>query len=678
MFLDDKEEGRRDQDQPSCEECDSALLIRMNHQPLQETRRFYFCVLYFVLSLAIPLLGRAALLVTRWADLGGTAILDLLVIGTRLDAVVAGAAALPLFLLALVLPSKTWCRQTLLWIGALVLAFLAFSELGGWFFFSYFDFRPNYLILEHGADPEILYTMSAAYPWVRVLLAVLIFGFVSHRVLARFLRATSPRKLHDRLATAGLFILACLCIRGTFDHRALNPSFATFSSNRLANEIAGNGVLNVAYELLQQRKENYVRVQDVAGRMSLSDAFMFAKARLESTGTFLENTANPLLRLVEGARQKNLNVVVVVMEGFTARLAGAWGGELSLTPSCDRWAARGLIFENCIATGERTVQGLEAVLSSYPPLPGMSVVRRPQTRGGNFATLASTMKGRGYDTVFYYGGQGIFDHMKGFFLANGYDRFVEESDYDDVTFHSSWGVSDQDVFRRLDRDLTAHHEQGKPLFATFLTVSFHSPFKYPAGKSPEIPQGTNPPSGFKAEELNNFLYADWAVGDFLDKASTRDYFRNTIFVFVGDHGIHLRGNDLVPVDQYRVVSFVLAPGLKPRRMSQPISQMDIAPTVLGLLGGEWKTPFFGRDVLAPNAHPPRALMIYNKRRYGVIEGNDFVIHSETATLPFHVLDKFRLEPAEMTPEHARILNEGLGTLHAADELLRKRSYRDSD
>jgi phosphoglycerol transferase MdoB-like AlkP superfamily enzyme len=650
----------------------------MTNQPIEQTRRFYFCLVFFTLALSIPFLGRLALLMTRHADLGGIDILKLMVIGTRLDAVVAGAATVPVALAALLLPSRMWARQTLTWVGTLGVAFLALSELGGWFFFLYFDFRPNYLVLEHGADIEVLHTMSAAYPWVRVLLAVLILGTISHRILARTLKANSPKKLHDRLATAGLLILACLCIRGTFDHRALNPSFATFSPNRLANEIAGNGVLNVAYELQQQGKEHYVRVQDVAGRMSVPDAFAFARARLESTGEFIENTNNPLLRLADRGPQRILNVVVVVMEGFTARLAGVWGGELPLTPSCDRWAAKGLIFENCFATGERTVQGLEALLSSYPPLPGMSVVRRPQTRGGGFATLASTLKGRGYETAFYYGGQGIFDHMKGFFLANGYDRFIEEGDFDDVTFRSSWGVCDEDVFRRIDRDLISHHEQGKPLFATFLTISFHSPFKYPAGKSPETPPGKKPPPGFRAEELNNYLYADWAVGDFLDKASSRDYFQNTIFVFVGDHGIHLRGKDLVPIDQYRVVSFVLAPGLKPARMNQPISQMDIAPTLLGLLGGKWMTPFFGRDVLAPTGQPPRALMIYNKHRYGVLEGNDFTVSSETGPSAFRILDKFHLEPTEMTPQHTRILNEGLGTLHAADELLRKRNYRDSN
>jgi arylsulfatase A-like enzyme len=113
-------------------------------------------------------------------------------------------------------------------------------------------------------------------------------------------------------------------------------------------------------------------------------------------------------------------------------------------------------------------------------------------------------------------------------------------------------------------------------------------------------------------------------------------------------------------------------------MNQAISQMDIAPTVLGLLGGKWTTPFFGRDILSQTTQPARALMIYNKRRYGMVEGNDFAIRSEKGPLAFHIVDTFRLEPAEMTPRHTRILNEGLGTLHAADELLHKRGYRDSD
>jgi len=601
-----------------------------------------------------------------------------MVIGLRLDAVIAGGAALVVAFAALLLPTGRWAETTLVWIGTLELAFLTLAELAGWFFFSYFDFRPNYLVLEHVADPEVVKTLATGYPWVRVVLALLMSAAISHRLLTRMRRGSRPERLRDRLATAGVLLLMGLCIRGTFDHRPLNPSFASFSANRLANEIAGNGVLNVVHELAMKGDEQYTRVQDVAGRMSVPDAFSFARARLESTGTFLENANNPLLRHVAGGARHDFNVVVVVMEGFTARLAGAWDGELPLTPSCDRWAARGLLFENCFATGERTVQGLEAVLSSYPPLPGVSVVRRPQARAGGFATLASTLKSRGYEAAFYYGGQGIFDYMKGFFLANGYDRFIEEGDYDDVSFHGSWGVCDEDVFRRIDHDLMEHHHQGKPFFATFLTVSFHSPYEYPAGKSPAITPGTKIPQGFKQAELNNYLYADWAVGTFLETASTRDYFRDTVFVFVGDHGSHLRGNALVPLNDYRVVAFMLAPGLEPGRIDRPISQMDFAPTLLGLLGGEWNTPFFGRDILAPADQPPRALMVYNKRNYGILEGSDFLVLSAAKPSAFRISNKFRLDPAEMTPHRVRIVNEGLGTLHAAERLLYQSHYRDSE
>jgi phosphoglycerol transferase MdoB-like AlkP superfamily enzyme len=86
---------------------------------------------------------------------------------------------------------------------------------------------------------------------------------------------------------------------------------------------------------------------------------------------------------------------------------------------------------------------------------------------------------------------------------------------------------------------------------------------------------------------------------------------------------------------------MLAPGLQPARINRPISQMDFAPTLLGLLGGEWKTPFFGRDVLAPATHPPLALMVYNKRCYGMLEGDDFLVLSDKKPSAFRIVNQFR-------------------------------------
>jgi arylsulfatase A-like enzyme len=131
------------------------------------------------------------------------------------------------------------------------------------------------------------------------------------------------------------------------------------------------------------------------------------------------------------------------------------------------------------------------------------------------------------------------------------------------------------------------------------------------------------------------------------------------------------------LNDYRVVAFMLAAGLEPGRIDRPISQMDFAPTLLGLLGGEWNTPFFGRDILARADQPPRALMVYNKRNYSILEGSDFLVLSEAKPSAFRMSNTFRLDPAEITPHRVRIVNEGLGTLHAAERLLLERRYRES-
>ena len=117
------------------------------------------------------------------------------------------------------------------------------------------------------------------------------------------------------------------------------------------------------------------------------------------------------------------------MESFTGQLVGSLGGDPAQSPEFDALAREGLLLTHCYATGERTVQGLEAVISSFPPLPGVATVRRREASHG-FATLASMLAQRGYESVFFYGGQGIFDHMRGFFLSNGFDDFIAFDAYD--------------------------------------------------------------------------------------------------------------------------------------------------------------------------------------------------------------------------------------------------------
>ncbi len=606
--------------------------------------RTTYCFLLATIALVIFTGFRAWLFYERASELKDFSLsqcLKLFWVGFRLDGVMVSRATLLPITALFLLPEK-WIEvlQPVFLVYAGILFFLVFLfEIAGVYFFHYYDFRPNHLVLEHGSDPEVLRTIVSVYPVTRILLLTIMgtaicLLIVRHLAPLDFgmstLAAAGYSGLWDHLGVFLIILLAAFASRGTMGRRALNPSAASVTANRIANEIASSGIFTVLYEWGQHVQGQYPDLESVVRTLPLEEATRRSREYFEAQGPLTDDSPNPLVRLVQDKeRDKPLNVVVVVMESFTSRLVGTLGGSPGLTPELDRLASEGIIFENCYATGERTIQALEAAVSSFPPLPGAGVVRRPQARQ-NFTTLASLLKERGYSTLFFYGGQGIFDHMRAFFLGNGFDNFIEEKDFEDVVFRGAWGVSDEDLFRRADREFRELDSQGNPFFATILTVSLHSPWEYPKGRIDPLPADTSIPPGFKYEELNNFLYADYAVGQFIREARTAPYFDNTLFVFLGDHGVHIRGRDLVPVDEYRVPVLFLAPRhLRPKRIQRVTSQLDIPPTIMKILGGTYRSTFFGSEVLTHEEDDGLAIMIYNKKRYGVISGPNLTVFTET-------------------------------------------------
>jgi phosphoglycerol transferase MdoB-like AlkP superfamily enzyme len=439
-----------------------------------------------------------------------------------------------------------------------------------------------------------------------------------------------------------LTALAAIAARGTLDHRPISPSAAAISTNRVANEIAGSGLYTVIYELWRRARGDVVRLAEVQPTLPAAEA----QARVRR----MREARAPLPTAPLGIR----NVVVVVMESMTGRLVGALEGQPALTPELDVLAAEGLLLTHCYATGERTVQGLEAVLASFPPLPGVSVIRRPEAQSG-FATLGSVMEQHGYDTLFLYGGQGIFDHMRSFFLGNGFTRFIEERDFDAPAFRTSWGVSDNDLFRRANREFQARWQSGRPFLAAILTVSLHSPWERPPGFASHLPEDAEVPEGFEREELESFLYADHAIGEFVREARRLDYFYDTLFVFVGDHGVHLRGRALVPSEEYRVPALFLAPGrLAPGRIDEVTSQLDLAPTILGMLGLPPDPHFFGRDLRSTASESGLAVLVYRKQHYAARRGRRLRSGRAGAGPPIAWSPRRRWSPPSSTRRTARM------------------------
>jgi phosphoglycerol transferase MdoB-like AlkP superfamily enzyme len=600
-------------------------------------------------------------------------------VGFRLDGVIVSRSCALVVLSALLLPDGLLAAsRPLLWGYLGLIYFLCcLGESCGLYFFRYYDCRPNHLVFEHGADREVIKTVLKAYPVARIVLLSLAGAAGSLFLLTRLAplsaEAGAPIAWYwDRLANFAWLLIVGFATRGTFDHRPLNPSFASISNNRIANEIALSGIFNLLYEWNYRLKNEFTALKTILKLPPADEVLRCVKNQLSAQGRLTDDSPNPLVRLIQGrAVSEPLNVVLVVMESFTGRLTGCLGGRPALSPELDRLAAEGVLLERCYATGERTIQALEAAVSSFPPLPGAGVVKRPQARQG-FATLAGVLKERDYETLFLYGGQGIFDQMRAFFLANGFDRFIEEKDFVDPAFRSTWGVSDEDLFHCADQEFRRLDAQGRPFCATILTVSLHSPWEYPPERIRPLPAETEIPPGFEREELHNFLYADYAVGKFIREARGAPYFDKTLFVFVGDHGVHLRGADLVPIDDYVVPALFFCPAhLPPGRLAKVASQIDLPPTIMGILGGDYRSPFFGSDVLRNGRADPFAIVIYNKRRYGIVSDRELIVFPESAAPIGYERDGSTKNWRQLaySPAQAQRAEKAVAMLRVAEDLL---------
>ncbi len=313
-------------------------------------------------------------------------------------------------------------------------------------------------------------------------------------------------------------------------------------------------------------------------------------------------------RIKPAAPARKWNVSQITVESLSAEFVGCYGSPeyqpKNLTPNLDRISRESLWFARCYAGGTRTVRGMEALSLSIPPIPGQSVLRRAGCE--NLATLGSVLRTQGYDTAFVYGGDGFFDNMNIFFAGNGYalvDQPRQLKKSKQPTFANAWGACDEDAFAWSLEAADVSHASGRPFHHFVMTTSNHRPYTWPAGKID--PKLVNREGGV--------AYTDYAIGAFLKAAQEKPWFKDTVFVIVADHCASVAGKRELEVRKYEIPLFIWSPGnIAPRKFDVMMSQIDVAPTVLGLLGTGYRSRFVGADVLAPTYLPRAFISNYQK------------------------------------------------------------------
>ena len=525
-----------------------------------------------------------------------------LAVGMGYDAIVALTVAAAFIVWLVVLPERWFHRRwprALVWSGFAICVFgLMYLGAVEYFFFDEFDSRFNFVAVEYLIYPhEVFINIWQSYPVGQVLIATAaltaLLLWLMRGVISRGLDAVQllPRRLPWGIA-------ACTALVAL--HFAFNINSGRNNTNRVADELAANGL----YTFFNAAINNHLDYNQFYATLDHDQAIARARKLVaQPNTTFIPGASHPLARHVSYPQPaKPLHVVVLLEESLGAEFVGAYSQRPGLTPNLDRIASESLVFTRTYASGTRTVRGMEGVTASFPPVPPESIVKRSKNEGMfNWSTVMSL---NGYTPTFIYGGYGTFDNMNYFFGNNGY-KVIDRTDMPKPNFANIWGVSDEDLFRNAFRVFDEQHQKGERIFSVVMTTSNHKPFTFPAGVPGVKPEGGGREAGVR--------YADYAIGWFIDELKKKPYFENTLVVIVADHGARAYGRASIPLPTYEIPFMVYSPKhIAPRRFDGLTSQLDVAPTVLGLLNISYDSLFFGKDTLIGDAQSRVAVLNHNR------------------------------------------------------------------
>lgn len=644
-------------------------MIRSEFRALlsRSTGRYALLAIALFIFLVVSSGTRLVLAVVNFDQVGSAwpAMAPALALGLLYDLLTGLTLLLPFGLFLLIASNSFLSRRVVRWsvLFSTAIFFYAILYLGvvEYFFFGEFSARFNsvavdYLIFPH----EVFVNLWDTYPVWQVLVIVSILTIAIIYWLYPKLRSAMVAPTSRKARIKWFALQLALVTIGIFTV-GIQPR--TLSDNRVVNELAMNGIYSFAIAALTSELDYdtyYARIDD-------DQALAHAREELsESDASFITSGEAPSLdRLIDPpAPSRKLNVVIVLEESLGSRFIRSLD---STGPGCapriDELAQNGVLFTNIYATGNRTVRGMEAVLASLPPIPGQSVVRRPG--GEHIFALPSLLKEFGYQTSFIYGGYSYFDNMGAFMSANGCDRVIDRTDLAKKTFTTIWGVCDEDLFDNSLAILDTMHADGRPFFSLILTVSNHSPYTFPDGRIDVNPN--------QHTRENAVRYADYSLAKFLHDAESHPFFDSTLFVVLGDHGARVYGSQQIPMNSYQIPVLFYAPRILPQgvRINTLGSQIDVAPTIMGVLGQEYESQFFGHDLFSAGV-VERALMSHN-RDVAMLRGDHMAVLGLQQTVDLWHRDPLTGEFSPMVKEQdTALVNDAIGIYQTAYYLYKNR------
>ena len=522
-------------------------------------------------------------------------------------------------------------------IFASILVFLAVSQIGFWDEFNTnFNFiAVDYLVYTH----EVIGTLQESLPLFEIIAGII---FVSLLLgIWIYKRSSLIQSPNMKLAIAGF--VAAITIGQIYDSERVGQG-----NNKFAHELSKNGPYEFVYAYYNNALDYTRFYPSITSNVALD--FVRTKLKTDNT-TFI--TEDSIERNIRSNSSGKPNIILITVESLSAEYLTHFGSKEAVTPYLDKLADEGMLFTNLYATGTRTVRGLEALTAGIIPLPGSSILRRPDNH--SIFTIGVPLREYGYKTDFIYGGYSYFDNMNNYFEGNDF-TVIDRSDIpkEKVIFSNVWGVADEHLFDKVIETADHHHDTNHKFFSLIMTTSNHRPYNFPEGRI-DMKPGTR---------LAVVKYTDYAIGKFIEAAQKKPWFKDTIFIITADHCASSAGRVQLPVEKYKIPLIIYAPGIiKPSVNNVLASQIDIPPTILGMIGVHYRSKFFGQDIIA---YPPNRAFISTYQLLGYIKNNKLVVLAPNVEPVGYFLSDSEQKLAVPDPE---MVHEAISYYQSTYELL---------
>ncbi len=373
-----------------------------------------------------------------------------------------------------------------------------------------------------------------------------------------------------------LLLLVFIGIRGRIAIKSpIRIGTAYFCNDQFMNQASLNPVFVLMRSSIDMQKENMRTVSLADGKTSFENAAKQLGMTTDSTFWFRQTAA------ADTVMKKN--VVVILMESFCSDLL-EWKDR---TPFVHSLIDKSIYFKNTYSAGIHTMNGIHSTMFGYPAL----LNQHPLKSIKPFYGMPSAFIDNGYSTMYFTTHDDQFDNVAGFLIANGFENIYAQKDYPKSEVKSNLGVVDDYMLRYAVNKLSEYDKQNtKPFFATMLTASNHQPYI--------IPEYFTPKEGDIRKKIVE--YSDWALSRFFEEAQKQDWYKNTIFVLLGDHGSPA-GLNLYDVSliYHQIPLLIFEPGKEnqARTIKNIAGQIDVFPTIMGILGLPYRNETFGIDLL---------------------------------------------------------------------------------